>query len=57
MATTTTTPLPITRAYANPASASARLYQQAQSVLQPDAPVATARTWAVEAGVLGPQEA
>jgi phosphodiesterase/alkaline phosphatase D-like protein len=32
-------------------------YQQAETVLQPDAPVATGRTWAVEAGVLGPQEA
>jgi alkaline phosphatase D len=32
-------------------------YQQAQSVLQPDAPVTTARTWVVEAGILGPQEA
>jgi alkaline phosphatase D len=32
-------------------------YQQVETVLQPDAPVATGRTWAVEAGVLGPQEA
>jgi alkaline phosphatase D len=32
-------------------------YQQAQTVLQPDAPVTTSRAWVVEAGVLGPQEA
>jgi alkaline phosphatase D len=32
-------------------------YQQAQTVLQPDAPVTTGRAWVVEAGVLGPQEA
>ena len=32
-------------------------YQEAESVLRPDAPVTTGRTWVVEAGVLGPQEA
>ena len=32
-------------------------YQQVESVLQPDAPVTTGRTWAIEAGVLGAQEA
>jgi alkaline phosphatase D len=32
-------------------------YQQVADVLQPDSPVATARTWVIEAGVLGPQEA
>src|SRR5688500_3123772 len=30
---TTTTPVPTTRAYADPSSASARLFQQAQSVM------------------------
>jgi alkaline phosphatase D len=32
-------------------------YQQTQTVLQPDSPVTTGRSWVVEAGVLGPQEA
>jgi alkaline phosphatase D len=32
-------------------------YQQVADVLQPDSPVATGRTWVIEAGVLGPQEA
>ena len=32
-------------------------YQQVETVLQPEAPVTTGRSWVVEAGVLGPQEA